>query len=250
MSHYCSEIEQKLSMKEYEINGLKDKVGFLEEELHMKNQEINSNSKMMQEKLLKIETEIINRNAQNIAVSAPQPQYAPQFRLDEDFEKRIGEYQKTIQSKNSEIRNLEDRIYESESEVRKINFEKTTHLREWQEKLDQLEDDHRKKLNEKDSKIRQLESSLSELVAENQKRALDKDSTIKIFQGEMSKFKSEIDDRLIEKDMMIKNLKDVATRMENEIKERNNEISRIRSPNLTPMMRSPNQSFAVENIRY
>jgi Fe-S-cluster containining protein len=31
MSHYCTEIEQKLSMKEYEINGLRDKVGFLEE---------------------------------------------------------------------------------------------------------------------------------------------------------------------------------------------------------------------------
>ena len=155
MSHYCSEIEQKLSMKEYEINGLKDKVGFLEEELHMKNQELNSNSKMMQEKLLKIETEIINRNTQNVVASAPQPQYQ-QFRLDEDFEKRIAEYQKIVHSKNSEIRNLEDRIYESESEVRKSNFEKTTHLREWQEKLDQLEDDHRKKLNEKDSKIRQL----------------------------------------------------------------------------------------------
>lgn len=97
-------------MKEYEINGLKDKVGFLEEELQMKNQEINSTSKMMQEKLQKIETEIINRNTQNVVVSAPQPQYA-QFRLDEDFEKRIVEYQKTIQSKNNEIRNLEDRIY-------------------------------------------------------------------------------------------------------------------------------------------
>lgn len=43
-------------------------------------------------------------------VSAPQPQYQ-QFRLDEDFEKRIAEYQKIIQSKNNEIRNLEDRIY-------------------------------------------------------------------------------------------------------------------------------------------
>jgi Fe-S-cluster containining protein len=29
MSHYCAEIEQKLSMKEYEINGLKDKNGYL-----------------------------------------------------------------------------------------------------------------------------------------------------------------------------------------------------------------------------
>lgn len=110
MSHYCSEIEQKLSMKEYEINGLKDKVGFLEEELHMKNQELNSNTKIMQEKLMKIETEIINRNTQNVMTSVPQPQYQ-QFRLDEDFEKRIAEYQKIIQSKNNEIRNLEDRIY-------------------------------------------------------------------------------------------------------------------------------------------
>lgn len=36
MTLYCNEIEQKLSMKEYEINGMKDKMQFMEEELHQK----------------------------------------------------------------------------------------------------------------------------------------------------------------------------------------------------------------------
>jgi len=36
MNQYCEEIEQKLAMKEYETNGLKDKIGYLEEQLHLK----------------------------------------------------------------------------------------------------------------------------------------------------------------------------------------------------------------------
>jgi chromosome segregation ATPase len=54
----------------------------------------------------------------------------------------------------------------------------------------------------------------------------------------------------VERDLLIKGLKEAAGRLEGEIRERNSELSRIRSPNLTPMMRSPNQSFVVENIRY
>jgi Fe-S-cluster containining protein len=48
MSHYCTEIEQKLSMKEYEINGLKDKLGYLEEQLHLKNEEVSNNGRLLQ----------------------------------------------------------------------------------------------------------------------------------------------------------------------------------------------------------
>ena len=38
MNLYCTEIEQKLSMKEYQTNGLKDKLEYMEEQLHMKDQ--------------------------------------------------------------------------------------------------------------------------------------------------------------------------------------------------------------------
>ena len=59
-------------------------------------------------------------------------------RIEEDYEARIKDYQKAIQTKNGEIRVLEDRIYECESEARRINFDKSAQLREWQERIDQL----------------------------------------------------------------------------------------------------------------
>lgn len=36
MTLYCNEVQQKLSMKQYEINGLNDKLGYMEEQLHIK----------------------------------------------------------------------------------------------------------------------------------------------------------------------------------------------------------------------
>ena len=54
MNLYCTEIEQKLSMKEYQTNGLKDKLEYMEEQLHMKDQELSNNTKMLSDKLSKI----------------------------------------------------------------------------------------------------------------------------------------------------------------------------------------------------
>jgi predicted nucleic acid-binding Zn-ribbon protein len=81
MNHYCAEIEQKLSMKEYEINGLKDKNGYLEEQLHIKSEEVANNGRLLQEKLQRIETELASKSSQNIPLPAP-VQYA---RIEEDY---------------------------------------------------------------------------------------------------------------------------------------------------------------------
>ena len=37
MTLYCNELEHKMSMKDLEINGLKDKLQYMEEELNRKN---------------------------------------------------------------------------------------------------------------------------------------------------------------------------------------------------------------------
>lgn len=84
-------------MKEYEINGLKDKLGYLEEQLHIKNEEVANNGRLLQEKLQKIETELTNKSAQSLP---PIPSPSSQFRIEEDYEARIKEYQKAIQTKN------------------------------------------------------------------------------------------------------------------------------------------------------
>lgn len=240
MTQYCNELEQKLSMKEYEINGLKDKVAYLEEQLHLKNEETNNHTRFLQEKLSKIELDIAARQPQT---------YAPptnNFRLDEDFEIRLREYQKTIASKNNEIRILEERITEAETDTRKLSFEKSGIVREWQMRVEDIEEEFRRKLADKDFKLRSLEHTLQELDMESQRRAQEKDNTVKAVQAEISKIKEEVETRLLEKDMLIKGLRESATRLENEIKERNTELSRVRSPN----MRSPSQSFVMENGRY
>lgn len=91
---------------------------------------------------------------------------------------------------------------------------------------------------------------MAEKEEQEQRKMQEKDSTVRAFETEMGRLKEETEGRLVERDMLIKNLKEAGSRLENELRERNSEISRIRSPNLTPMMRSPNQSFVVENIRY
>lgn len=55
MTLYCNELQQKLSMKDYEINGLNDKLGYMEEQLHIKQEEVAGHSKLLQERLAKIE---------------------------------------------------------------------------------------------------------------------------------------------------------------------------------------------------
>jgi hypothetical protein len=38
MTLYYGEVEQKLSLKEYEINGMRDKIDYLKEQLQLKNE--------------------------------------------------------------------------------------------------------------------------------------------------------------------------------------------------------------------
>lgn len=139
MNLYVNELEQKLSMKEYEINTLKDKIQYLEEELHKKNDEIFNHNQKLQDKLSKIESDIAVK--QNQPVSSPvaqQPSSLMAFSFEQDYENRIREYQRSIQSKNNEIKILEERISETESEKRKVSLDRSSSLKEWQDKMDKV----------------------------------------------------------------------------------------------------------------
>ena len=70
-------------MKEYEINGLRDKNTYLEEEVHHKNEEIFNNNKFLQEKLNKIEVDLASRRDQP---STPPPMAAvSSFSFEQDY---------------------------------------------------------------------------------------------------------------------------------------------------------------------
>jgi hypothetical protein len=58
--------------------------------------------------------------------------------------------------------------------------------------------------------------------------------------------------RIVEKDTIIKGLRDTTQRVACELRDKNSEISRIKSPVITPHLRSPSQSYVGfgENIRY
>ena len=79
MNLYVNECEQKLSMKEYEKNGLSDKIQYLEEELHKKNEEIFNHNRILQEKLNKIETDIASKKEQPASSTPPQPSFMSSF---------------------------------------------------------------------------------------------------------------------------------------------------------------------------
>ena len=66
---------------------------------------------MLKEQLERIENELMNRPNQSVRVEKDV--------LREDFEERLKEYQKAIQSKSQEIRVLEERISENEVYSRK-----------------------------------------------------------------------------------------------------------------------------------
>lgn len=107
----------------------------MKEELHQKKEELNNNSKVLAEKLDKIENDLANRASQP-AQSAPlrpavaqPPAVLNSFSFEQDYEHRIKDYQKSVQGKNNEIRILEERIAESESQTRKISLERSSLLR-------------------------------------------------------------------------------------------------------------------------
>lgn len=121
----------------------------------------------------KIEVDLASRRDQP-STPPPQTPAMASFSFEQDYENRIREYQKSVQSKNNEIRNLEERITESEAESRKISHEKSSIQRDWQEKMDKLEDEYRRKVLEKDSKLKQMEFDLSEKDHEMMKKIQDK----------------------------------------------------------------------------
>lgn len=151
MTLYCGQLEQKLSLKEYEINGLNDKIAYLKEQLQLKNEQIASNSRMIHEKLFKIQSDLIQKNIQESSSVSPPPSPAPvtvkvmapvlppvqpsEYRFDEDYQSRLQDYQRSITSKNNQIRELQERINEFEADLRKANSEKNGIVREWQQKV-------------------------------------------------------------------------------------------------------------------
>lgn len=59
-----------------------------------------------------------------------------------------------------------------------------------------------------------------------------------------------MDSRLVEKDATIRGLRDTNQRLNAELKDKITEVSRIKSPLISPNMRSPNQSFIAETFRH
>lgn len=58
----------------------------MEEQLHMKDQELSNNTKMLSDKLSKIENDIATKAAQPLqSAPLPQPAYGNNFSLDEDY---------------------------------------------------------------------------------------------------------------------------------------------------------------------
>lgn len=111
-------------MKDYEINGLKDRIQYFEEELNLKKEELKNFNGLLEEKLNKIQFEITNKVSQP-ALAAPAAQQSSalsSFSLEQDYEARIREYQRSIQGKNNEIKILEERITDSEAQTRKISL--------------------------------------------------------------------------------------------------------------------------------
>jgi len=64
---------------------------------------------LLQERLAKIE-EDLSKKTQALPPVQSQPTYLNSFSLEQDYENRIKEYQRSIQSKNNEIKSLEERI--------------------------------------------------------------------------------------------------------------------------------------------
>jgi chromosome segregation ATPase len=66
----------------------------------------------------------------------------------------------------------------------------------------------------------------------------------------MARLKEDLELRLVEKDAVIKGLREAAQRISTELRDKTSEISRIKSPSMTPHLRSPSQSFVAENMRH
>ena len=136
MSIYCNEVEHNLQLKEYEINGIKDQVGYLEGQIHAKEQEMKEETQKLQLTITRLQTESASRP----------PATNP---LQEDFEERIKEYVKAVQSKNQEIRDLDERIVNTEATVRKLTLERSALNHEWEDRLEEIEKNYRRKLGER-----------------------------------------------------------------------------------------------------
>ena len=173
MTLYCNELQQKLSMKDYEINGLNDKLAYLEEQLQLKQQEVTTHSKLLQDRLTRIE-EDLSRKSQPVPSQPAHSQPLPSFSLEQDYDSRIKEYQRSIQGKNREIQALEERVADSEALTRKISVERSNALRELQEKAQQAEEENRKKVQERELRIRVLEQEAKEKEYEGQRKLQDK----------------------------------------------------------------------------
>ncbi len=73
---------------------------------------------------------------------------------------------------------------------------------------------------------------------------------MKLLESEIINIKEDFDNRVIEKDSTIKGLREANQRLNIELKDKITEVSRIKSPMMSPNMRSPNQSFIADNFRH